>query len=213
MGPDSYRNKCPQTLKHIADKVGIKTQWINTEQDTQPPFNDDPRMCYEDLNEDGSYTVTTKTTDGVTIRRTHYDAAGKIVFDDKTPVPPKSYNLPQSQTYKDRLVRIENFLLRAINEKDPRQQLHMMKSAFYHLEKILNLKTVEREDVENNLITILKDLSTQYDIANIVDTAEEFDVSYKAFICDERENLNMNVSEDEKIQCDVFKSVLAYLII
>lgn len=54
MNPDSWRNKCPQTLKYIADKVGIKTQWINTEQDTQPPFNDDPRMCYEDLNEDGS---------------------------------------------------------------------------------------------------------------------------------------------------------------
>ena len=36
MGPDSYRNKCPQTLKHIADKVGIKTQWINTDNDVKP---------------------------------------------------------------------------------------------------------------------------------------------------------------------------------
>ena len=49
MGPDSYRNKCPQTLKHIADKVGIKTQWINTDNDVKPEFNDDPRMCYENL--------------------------------------------------------------------------------------------------------------------------------------------------------------------
>ena len=54
MGPDSWRNKCPQTLKHIADKVGIKWQWINTDNDVKPEFNDDPRMCYEDLYEDGS---------------------------------------------------------------------------------------------------------------------------------------------------------------
>lgn len=54
MGPDSWRNKCPQTLKYIADKVGIKTQWINTDNDTKPEFNDDPRMCYEEVHEDGS---------------------------------------------------------------------------------------------------------------------------------------------------------------
>ena len=54
MGLQSYKNKCPQILKHVANIAGIKTQWINTDKDTQPDFSSDEAACYEDLNDDGS---------------------------------------------------------------------------------------------------------------------------------------------------------------
>ena len=54
MGKVSYKNKCPQVLKHVANLAGIKTQWINTDKDIKPEFSDNPRVCFEELNEDGS---------------------------------------------------------------------------------------------------------------------------------------------------------------
>lgn len=54
MGLQSYKNKCPQILKHVANIAGIKTQWINTDKDKQPDFSSDEAACYEDLNDDGS---------------------------------------------------------------------------------------------------------------------------------------------------------------
>ena len=54
MGKASYQNKCPQVLKYVANKSGIKTQWINTDSDRPPEFSDNETLCYEDLNDDGS---------------------------------------------------------------------------------------------------------------------------------------------------------------
>lgn len=54
MGKVSYQNKCPQVLKHVAGLAGIKTQWINTDSDIKPEFSDNPDLCYESLNDDGS---------------------------------------------------------------------------------------------------------------------------------------------------------------
>ena len=54
MGKVSYQNKCPQVLKHVANLAGIKTQWINTDRDMKPEFNDNYGLCYEELNDDGS---------------------------------------------------------------------------------------------------------------------------------------------------------------
>lgn len=54
MGKVSYQNKCPQVLKHVAKLSGIKTQWINTDNNTKPEFSDSIELCYERLNDDGS---------------------------------------------------------------------------------------------------------------------------------------------------------------
>lgn len=65
MGLQSYKNKCPQILKHVANIAGIKTQWINTD-GPEPDFSSDPVACYENLNDDGSsnfiYNDTTYPT-------------------------------------------------------------------------------------------------------------------------------------------------------
>lgn len=65
MGLQSYKNKCPQILKHVANIAGIKTQWINTD-GSEPDFSSDPVACYENLNDDGSsnfiYNDTTYPT-------------------------------------------------------------------------------------------------------------------------------------------------------
>ena len=56
MGKVSYENKCPQVLKHVANKAGIKTQWINTDGGGSeiPPFTDSEDVAYKQLNDDGS---------------------------------------------------------------------------------------------------------------------------------------------------------------
>ena len=54
MGKASYQNKCPQVLKHVAGLAGIKTQWINTDSEVKPEFSDNPDLCFESLNDDGS---------------------------------------------------------------------------------------------------------------------------------------------------------------
>ena len=50
----SYENKCPQVLKHVANKAGIKTQWINTDNEVRPEFTDSEDVTYKQLNDDGS---------------------------------------------------------------------------------------------------------------------------------------------------------------
>ena len=54
MGKVSYENKCPQVLKHVANKAGIKTQWINTDNEVRPEFTDSEDVAYKQLNDDGS---------------------------------------------------------------------------------------------------------------------------------------------------------------
>ena len=69
MGKVSYENKCPQVLKHVANKAGIKTQWINTDSEVRPEFTDSEDVAYggtcgspgelrspshKQLNDDGS---------------------------------------------------------------------------------------------------------------------------------------------------------------
>jgi len=55
MGKDSWMNKCPKVLEFIANKAGIKTQWINTDiPDLEIQLSDDPELCYKKLNPDGS---------------------------------------------------------------------------------------------------------------------------------------------------------------
>ena len=54
MGKVSYENKCPQVLKHVANRAGIKTQWINTDSEVRPEFTDSEDLAYKQLNEDGS---------------------------------------------------------------------------------------------------------------------------------------------------------------
>ena len=54
MGKVSYENKCPQVLKHVANRAGIKTQWINTDSETKPEFTDSEDVAYKQLNPDGS---------------------------------------------------------------------------------------------------------------------------------------------------------------
>ena len=48
------KNKCPQVLKHVANKAGIKTQWINTDSEVRPEFTDSEDDAYKQLNDDGS---------------------------------------------------------------------------------------------------------------------------------------------------------------
>ena len=54
MGKVSYENKCPQVLKHVANRAGIKTQWINTDSEVKPEFTDSEDLAYKQLNPDGS---------------------------------------------------------------------------------------------------------------------------------------------------------------
>ena len=41
-------------LKHVANKAGIKTQWINTDSEVRPDFTDSEDVAYKQLNDDGS---------------------------------------------------------------------------------------------------------------------------------------------------------------
>lgn len=81
MGRVSYQNKCAQVLKHVCNLAGIKTQWINTDNDIKPEWSNSIQDCFENLNEDGSskyiYGDTTNATimvmdDLYTLPNTHY---------------------------------------------------------------------------------------------------------------------------------------------
>ena len=54
MGKASYLNICPQTLKHVCKLAGVRTQWINTDNDEQPAWSTSIEDCFENLNEDDS---------------------------------------------------------------------------------------------------------------------------------------------------------------
>ena len=66
MGKVSYKNKCPQVLKHVCNLAGIKTQWINTDSEKKPEWSKSEQQCFENLNDDGSskyiYDDTTNPT-------------------------------------------------------------------------------------------------------------------------------------------------------
>lgn len=150
---------------------------------------------YTDLHEDGSYTIITKNIDGIIVRRMQYDASGKLIDDDTTTVPPKTYTLPQTHTYNDKLSRVESFLLMVIEEEDPRRQNHRMKSALYHLEKMMDMKN--REELSNDIVACLQKISTQYDLTKIIDTADEYEDYHKALIFEELVKYNRDTSEEE----------------
>lgn len=62
MGKDSWKNKCPQTLNYVANRAGMKTQWINTDSDIPPEYSEDPEALTT-TNPDGSAVCIFKNTE------------------------------------------------------------------------------------------------------------------------------------------------------